>query len=74
MDDAIGEVFKGPSTKYVKFKQTGHLAVPGHPDPLKEPDDMVTVASPCHWYEPVKVPAEHTGPLYCLICGTAFAV
>lgn len=74
MDDAIGKVFKGASTKHVKFERTGHLDVPDHPVPLTEPDDMVIVASPCHGYEPVKVPADHTGPLYCLICGAAFAV
>ncbi|WP_197677057.1 hypothetical protein [Friedmanniella luteola] len=44
------------------------------PVPLTEPDDMVIVASPCHGYEPVKVPEEHTGPLFCLVCGSAFAV
>lgn len=44
------------------------------PNPLTEPDDMVIVASPCHGYEPVKVPEDHTGPFYCLICGSAFAV
>jgi hypothetical protein len=35
---------------------------------------MVIVASPCHSYEPVKLPEDHTGPLYCLVCGSAFAV
>ncbi|HRE01626.1 MAG TPA: hypothetical protein PLV68_10020, partial [Ilumatobacteraceae bacterium] len=44
MDNAIGEVFKGASTKHVKFERTGHLDVPGHPDPLTEPDDMVIVS------------------------------
>jgi hypothetical protein len=43
-------------------------------DPLVEPDDMNIVTSPCHDYEPVKVPEGHTGPFFCLICGSAFAV
>lgn len=43
-------------------------------NPLVEPDDMTIVTSPCHDYEPAKVPEDHTGPLYCLICGSAFAV
>ncbi|WP_221847973.1 MULTISPECIES: hypothetical protein [Micrococcaceae] len=43
-------------------------------DPLVEPDDMVIVASPCHDFEPIKVPEVHTGILYCLICGAAFTV
>lgn len=42
--------------------------------PLTEPDDMMIVASPCHGYEPVKVPEDHTGPLHCLVCGAPFTV
>jgi len=74
LDDTLGEVFKRASTKHIKFERSGHLTLPNHPDPLTEPDDMVIVASPCHGYEPIKVPVEHTGALYCLICGAAFAV
>lgn len=74
IDDELGGLFKGMSSKHVKVTQTGHLDVPEPPDPLSEPDDMMIVASPCHGYEPVKVSENHTGPLYCLICGSAFAV
>jgi hypothetical protein len=35
---------------------------------------MMIVISPCHSYEPVKVPEATEGPLHCLICGTPFAV
>ena len=41
---------------------------------LTETDDMVIVASPCHGYEPVKIPEDHTGALFCLVCGLAFTV
>jgi hypothetical protein len=34
----------------------------------------VIVASPCHAYEPVKVPEAATGPLHCLVRGQPFAV
>lgn len=58
----------------VTYKRGSDLDRPQHPDPKTEPNDMTIVASPCHGYEPVKVPDDHTGPLYCLVCGSAFAV
>lgn len=74
MEHELEQMFKVASSKHVRFERTGHLDAPEPPDPLIEPDDMVIVASPCHGYEPVKVLADHTGPLYCLVCGAAFAV
>jgi hypothetical protein len=74
LDDELASAFKGMNSKHVKFKKTGHLDIPDEPDPLTEPDDMVIVASPCHGWEPVKVPEDTTSPLYCLICGQAFAL
>jgi hypothetical protein len=47
------------------------LAVPAA---LTEPDDMQIIASPCHSYEPVKVPDDATGPFHCLVCGQQFAI
>jgi len=47
---------------------------PSEPDPLTEPDDMVIVSSPCHEYEPVKVPEAATSPFHCLVCGAAFSL
>lgn len=72
----LDKVFRNSSSKSLnlKLRRTGHLDTPDHPDPLAELDDMTIVASPCHGYEPVKVSEEHTGPLYCLVCGAAFAV
>ena len=43
-------------------------------EPLVEPDDMTIVTSPCHQFEPVKIPEDHTGVLYCLVCGSPFMV
>lgn len=74
LDEELSGLFRGMSSKHVKIKQTGRLDVPDLPDPLVEVDDMVIVLSPCHSYEPVKVPDDHTGPLYCLVCGEAYAV
>ena len=47
---------------------------PDAPDALVEPDDMNIIASPCHPWEPVKVPDDSTAPYYCLVCGEPYAV
>lgn len=44
------------------------------PEAMVEPNDMDIVQSPCHPYEPIKVPTGHEPPIYCLVCGAAFAV
>lgn len=73
----LGDMFKGLErsmrrNKYVSFK-AGKVTQPDVADPLVEPDDMTTVTSPCHAWEPIKVPEDHHGPLHCLVCGAAFA-
>ena len=67
-------VFKGLSGPNIKVKRTGHLETPVGPDPLVEADDMVIVASPCHSFEPVKVPDDWSQTIHCLVCGERFAV
>jgi hypothetical protein len=74
LDDELGRAFKGMNSKHFKIKKTGHLDAPDEPMPLTEPDDMSIVTSPCHGYEPVKVPETESSPFYCLVCGAAFAV
>ena len=69
--DALETAFEGMSG--VKYERGDEIAADA-PAPLVEPDDMTIVASPCHDYEPVKVPADHVGTLYCLVCGSAFTV
>ena len=44
------------------------------PAALPEPNDMDSVTSPCHPWEPIKVPFRGRGPFHCLLCGTRFAV
>lgn len=70
----LRNAFKGASSKHVKFDFKGGIDAPDVPAPLTEPDDMVIVTSPCHSYEPVKVPEDASGPYHCLVCGQAFAV
>ena len=73
-DSLLRDAFGGLSSSHFKVSTSGNLDVPAEPDALVESeDDMVIVASPCHAYEPVKVPPGVT-PLHCLVCGDKFAV
>ncbi|CAM5504913.1 hypothetical protein [Streptomyces narbonensis] len=74
VEDELKAAFKSARSKHVKFSLQGGVNAPGVPSPLIEPDDMVIVTSPCHSYEPVKVPEAASGPYHCLVCGQAFAV
>lgn len=60
--------------KFVKFNRSRSSGIPDVPAALSEPDDMRILTSPCHAYEPIKVPEGLSGPFHCLVCGTAFAV
>lgn len=72
--DEIGAEFKKAfrNTKGISFKPTSSRTEP--PDSLYEPDDMMLAEPPCHPWEPIKVPEPHMFSLYCLFCGTNFAV
>ncbi|MFH9134481.1 hypothetical protein [Streptomyces sp. NPDC017524] len=74
VEDELKNVFKSTRSKYVRVSLKGGVESPKVPSPLTEPDDMVIVTSPCHSYEPVKVPEDSSGPYHCLVCGQAFAV
>lgn len=75
INDALDDVFKGfKSGKNVKVTRTGRYSSESPtPEPLHEPDDMVIVEPPCHPNEPVKVPDDATGRVFCLVCGSPFA-
>ncbi len=60
---------------------TSFLTAEVHADPILQPpplfvDDAqtVTVTSPCHPYEPVKLLNEWIDPLHCLVCGAPYRV
>lgn len=76
VDSAMDDLFKGlKGAKGITVKRSrASSARSPNPDPITEPDDMAIVVSPCHGYEPIKVPDSHVGPLYCLVCGAAFAI
>jgi hypothetical protein len=74
MEEELARIFKALNSTHIKFEMTGHLEAPNEPMPMVEPDDMVIIVSPCHSFEPVKVPEGDTGPFHCLVCGTAFAL
>lgn len=74
LDQMVDGVFGSIKSKNVKVRRTGHLEVPAGPDPLSEPDDMTIVASPCHTFEPVKIPTGWNQAISCLVCGSKFVV
>jgi hypothetical protein len=75
VNQVLGDAFKGfRNSKHVKVSLEGFDTPDKMPEPLVEPDDMEIVTSPCHAWEPVKVPDSAPGPLYCLVCGSAFAL
>lgn len=74
IEDELGGIFRRASNKHFSVKQTKSFRTPEAPMPLTETDDMTIIASPCHAYEPVKVPETSTSPFHCLVCGSAFAV
>lgn len=74
LDDELSSAFKKSSRKNFTIQKKGHLNIPNEDLPLIEPDDMSIVASPCHSYEPIKVPESAQGPLHCLICGYEYAL
>lgn len=73
VEEELGSLFRGASNKYFSVKQSGPFDAPEAPMPLVEKDDMSIIVSPCHAYEPVKVPETATSPFHCLICGSRFA-
>ena len=71
VENELAATFRG--NKNISFEPGDGSDVPDVPASLTEPDDMLMIASPCHTYEPVKVPGDSSGPFRCLLCGTAFA-
>lgn len=67
------DAFRSSRRSGIRF-EVGNGDVPDVPAALIEPNDMQIVASPCHPYEPIKVPDVMAGPFHCLICGGQFAV
>lgn len=73
VQDSLKDAFSGIKGVRLEPGNNFTFGIPT-PDPLIEPDDMVIAEPPCHPNEPVKVPDEATSRVYCLICGTPFAV
>lgn len=73
LGDAMKKAFKPQRNSFIKIEvKQGDR--PDAPEPLVEPDDMAMIASPCHPWEPVKVPEGASAPFHCLVCGEAYAV
>jgi hypothetical protein len=70
VSNELEKAFRG--VKGLTYKP-GQIDEPEPPAALLEPNDMIILISPCHPWEPVKVPDEAAVQVYCLICGKAFA-
>ena len=74
MGDALGKAIgRQPSNSFIKI-ELKRSDPPEPPPALHELDDMVIVEAPCHPWEPIKVAADWSEPLSCLICGSRFAI
>lgn len=73
VDQELEKIFKGVKSSGLTYTR-GRSRTHQTPMPLTEPDDMEIVTSPCHSYEPVKVPMDRPEAMHCLICGKAFMV
>jgi hypothetical protein len=69
--DEIEKMFRGVSGISVSSRQESEAE---EPPPLTEPNDMGIISSPCHAYEPIKVPVGQRSEWHCLVCGSRFAV
>jgi hypothetical protein len=70
LSDELGRSMRG--VRGIEFKP-GRIDEPEPPPALQEPNDMVMVISPCHSWEPVKVPQIAVASVFCLLCGSEFA-
>lgn len=75
MEELNEELRKALSGSYGLFEVTVESdRAPGPPAAIHEPNDLVIVQSPCHPWEPVKIPDDWNDTLHCLICGAEFAI
>ncbi|HAN72704.1 MAG TPA: hypothetical protein DCQ36_14090 [Actinobacteria bacterium] len=73
IQEAVGDAFGRIDA--IEFKTARSLEIDSDTvDALVEPDDMLIAEPPCHPSEPVKVPEERMGVLFCLLCGGLYEV
>lgn len=72
--DEFFDGLKNLNSKHFKVTRSGHDAPPDAPMPLVEPTDMTVVTSPCHPWQPVKIPDDAKSPLHCLVCGATYTL
>lgn len=74
IEDELRDAFKDINRSgFIKAEVEADTPSPAAPL-FVEPADLLTVASPCHPEEPVKVELAWKGPLHCLVCGAEFVV
>ncbi len=70
--DEFNSSLGGQRNSFIKMSMS--YDEPEPPSALHEAPDMVIVLSPCHPWEPIKIAEDWSGPVYCLVCGSAFAI
>ena len=74
VDQMLDDAFRGASSEFVSIERTGNTDLGSNPVPPDEPNDMMAVASPCHPFEPVKIPEDWNDTIHCLVCGSPFEI
>lgn len=73
VQDVIADSLKG--IKGLTYKPNRNFTLgTATPEGLTELNDMIIAEPPCHPNEPVKIPEDRAKGVYCLVCGSAFAV
>lgn len=77
----IPEITRELGDSLQDLNSAGSLTAEVHADPVLPPPPLfvddgptVTVSSPCHPYEPVKLLEDWVDPLHCLVCGEPYRV
>lgn len=74
LGDAFNNAKKPKRNSKIKVDWKLDLPVVGIAQLEAHDDDFDLVASPCHPYEPMKVPTHEQHDFSCLVCGARFAV
>lgn len=72
LDQEMKRSSNSPSSGFLKIELNASFRTP--PSALIEPNDMAILESPCHPWEPVKVPEQLSPPFYCSICGAPYDI
>lgn len=74
IEEELRDAFKGLNrSRFIKADVEAARPSPAAPL-FVEPADLLTVSSPCHPEEPVKIGPQWGSALHCLVCGSEFVI